>query len=83
MQLQEAKMNSSQAAAFKTHNNMSSTGQMRKQLKLSTDHSDSSFNNMTIKSADKYNSLVRNAVGGVPQTTKNASISLTKEGFLN
>lgn len=72
-------MNASQA--FKTQSNMSSTGQMKKHLKLSTDQSDSSFNNMTIKSADKYNSLVRNAIAGIgniPSSTKNASISLEK-----
>ena len=67
--------------AFKTHSNMSSTGHIKKHLKLSTDQSDSSFNNMTIKSADKYNSLVRNAIAGIgniPSSTKNASISLEK-----
>ena len=36
----------------------------KKQLKLSIDqHSDSSFNNVSIKSADKYNSVVRVANG--------------------
>ncbi len=41
--------------------NLSSTGlnTQRKHLKLSMDQSDSSFNNMTIKSADKHNSIVR------------------------
>ena len=36
----------------------------RKPLKLSLDHhSDSSFNNISIKSADKHNSVVRTAAG--------------------
>ena len=36
----------------------------RKHLKLSLDqHSDSSFNNVSIKSADKHNSVVRTAAG--------------------
>lgn len=40
----------------------------RKQLKLSLDAgSESSFNNMTIKSADKHNSILRN----MPLSTKN------------
>lgn len=35
----------------------------RKQLKLSVDqHSDTSFNNITIKSADKHNSVVRTGI---------------------
>ena len=36
---------------------------------------------MTIKSADKYNSLVRQAIAGIgniPASTKNASITLEK-----
>ena len=59
---------------------------MKKHLKLSTDQSDSSFNNMTIKSADKYNSLVRQAIAGIgniPASTKNASISLEKQNLMN
>lgn len=71
---------------FKTLSNMNSTSQMKKSLRLSTDQSDSSFNNMTIKSADKYNSLVRNALSGsghIPTSTKNASISLDKNNMLN
>ena len=42
----------------------------RKHLKLSIDGSDSSFNNMTIKSADKNNSLVRT----IPLSTKNGGL---------
>jgi hypothetical protein len=41
----------------------------RKQLKLSIDNSESSFNNITLKSADKHNSLVRGLA-----STKNASM---------
>ncbi|CDW76667.1 serine threonine protein kinase [Stylonychia lemnae] len=75
-QLQEAKLNSTQKFSANSYN-MSQTGQstQRKHLKLSVDNSDSSFNNMTIKSADKQNSIIRS----IPQSTKNGDILLKQQ----
>ena len=51
--------------------NSGSMSTNRKQLKLSLDkQSDSSFNNISIKSADKHNSVVRTLAAGI-LTTKN------------
>eukprot|EP00347_Sterkiella_histriomuscorum_P009533 403340844 len=76
-QLQEAKFNATQkisgvSTGFNlSQGGMHQTATQRKQLKLSVDnHSDSSFNNMTIKSADKNNSIIRS----IPQSTKNALV---------